>query len=467
VAIRPSSGGGKTEFTPPRLVVVADVVAPPGYRIEAAAAGLSFPSGVAFDEQNRPYVTEAGYSYGEVFLRPRLVRIEPDGSTTVIAAGKNGPWNGVAYHNGAFFVAEGGVMEGGRILRIDGDGKITALVENLPSMGDHHANGPAVGPDGWLYFSVGTVTNAGVVGEDNAKFGWLERFPQLHDIPGQDIQLTGENFRTSNPLTPARFDRATTGAFAPFGTPSQPGQIIPGQIPCSGAVHRIRPEGGAIELVAWGLRNPFGLSFDPGGRLFVSENSFDVRGSRPVWGTGDVLWEIKPGTWYGWPDYHAGKPLHESEHFKAPWKRAPRFLLADHPNVPPSPAAFFGVHSSACGLDFSRSAQFGHEGDAFVALFGDMAPGVGKVVAPVGFRVMRVDLDSGVVHDFLVNRGRVHGPASWLKSGGLERPVAVRFDNTGEALYIVDFGVMTHPRKGPNPVPGTGVLWRVTREPTS
>jgi hypothetical protein len=73
---------------------------------------------------------------------PKLLRVETDGRTTVIASGeRNGPWTGVTFHNGAFFIAEGGVMEGGRILRITKDGAITALISALPSYGDHHTNG--------------------------------------------------------------------------------------------------------------------------------------------------------------------------------------------------------------------------------------------------------------------------------------------------------------------------------------
>ena len=34
------------------------------------------------------------------------------------------------------------------------------------------------------------------------------------------------------------------------------------------------------------------------------------------------------------------------------------------------------------------------------------------------------------------------GPASKIKSNGLERPVSVRFNPAGDALYVVDFGVL-------------------------
>jgi glucose/arabinose dehydrogenase len=227
---------------------------------------------------------------------------------------------------------------------------------------------------------------------------------------------------------------------------------------------KIPPGGGPVELVAWGLRNPYGLAFDPQDRLYVTENSFDVRGSRSVFGAGDQLWRIEPGAWYGWPDFHGGRPLSESDHFKAPGQPAPGFLLASVPTVPRAPDALLGVHACATGLDFSRSEGFGYVGDAFIALFGDMAPATGKVLGPVGYRVVRVEVQTGVVEDFALNRrGRVTGPASLVGGTGLERPVACRFSPEGDALYVVDFGVMTVTDKGPEPRPKTGVLWRITR----
>ena len=46
------------------------------------------------DDQDRVYIVEAGYSYGEDFTVPRLLRLEPDGHLTVIVtADTSGPWN--------------------------------------------------------------------------------------------------------------------------------------------------------------------------------------------------------------------------------------------------------------------------------------------------------------------------------------------------------------------------------------
>jgi len=239
--------------------------------------------------------------------------------------------------------------------------------------------------------------------------------------------------------------------------------VISGRVPCNGAIMRVAPEGGTVELVAWGLRNPFGLAFAADGQLYVTENAFDDRGSRPVWGAGDVLWRITPGSWYGWPDHAEGQSVTKSD-FKPPGKPQPLALLARPPGTPPRPAAILGVHASANGVDFSRSAAFGHVGRAFIAEFGDQSPTVGKVLHPVGFRVVTVDTGNGRIEDFAVNRGERNGPASKIGGGGLERPLGLRFSPDGQSLYLVDFGVLLMSEKGPAPQQRTGVLWRVARE---
>lgn len=461
--MRASKGGGQVRAAGPRVIDTADIGLVPGYKIELVAEGLTFPSGIAFDDTGRLYVTESGYAYGEVWNAPKLIRIGEDGGQTTVAVGeRNGPWTGVTFHDGSFYIAEGGQAEGGKILKVSPAGEMEALVGDLPGMGDHHTNGPVI-HNGYIYFGQGTATNSGVVGEDNADFGWLLRNPGFHDIPCEDIVLTGENYTSANVLTDAPGDTATTGAYTAFGTATSAGQIIKGRVPCTGSIMRVPVEGGETEVVAWGFRNPFGLAFSPAGRLYVTENGYDGRGSRPVWGAGDVLWEIKQGMWYGWPDFSAGKPIKTDEEFTAPGKGEVKPLLQRYPNQPPEPAAVLGVHSSSNGLDFSTNAAFGYRGEAFIAQFGDMAPGVGKVLSPVGFKVVRVNVENGVVRDFAVNKGKRNGPASWLKSGGLERPLAVKFDPSGEALYIADFGVMRTGGGGPQPQVKTGVIWKITK----
>ncbi|PRY10675.1 glucose/arabinose dehydrogenase [Pontibacter ummariensis] len=459
-----SDGGGQGRIRMDVRPVDPEAIAlPAGYQAEVVATGLTFPTGAAFDAQGRLYVIESGYSYGEIFFEPRLLRVEPDGSLTTIATGvKNGPWTGITYYKGNFYVAEGGELLGGRILRISPDGNITSLVEDLPTMGDHHTNGPVISADGQLYFSLGTATNSGVVGPDNYDYGWLKRYPDFHDIPCEDIVLVGRNYVSDLPPEPESAEHVT-GAYSPYGTATTEGQVIEGRIPCSGAVMRIPVNGGAApELVAWGFRNPFSLAFSPAGRLYVTENAYDVRGSRPVWGVADNLWEVQQGKWYGWPDY-AGGELIDGERYEAPNKKVPNPILARHPSKPPKPVAKLGVHSSSNGLDFSRSDAFGYKGEAFIAQYGDLAPGVGKVLAPVGFKVIRVNVETGVVTEFAANKGKMVAPASKLMTGGLERPISVKFSPDGESLYIVDFGIMETGEEDLNPEVETGVIWKITK----
>jgi glucose/arabinose dehydrogenase len=460
-SLRASSGGGEIGKVQGRALVPSDVVVPSGFTIEPVLRGLTFPTGVTFDGSGVVYVVEAGYSYGEMFTTATLLRLERDGSVRVIATGENGPWTGVTFHTGNFYVSEGGEVEGGRILRITSQGEKTTLVDGLPGRADHHTNGPVFGPDGWLYFGQGTATNSGVVGADNAKLGWLKRHPDVHDVPCRDVQLRGVNFESENPLDAGK-QRVTTGAYLPYGTPSVAHQTIAGKLPCNGAIFRIRPEGGPLELVAWGFRNPFGLAFDAQGRLFVTDNGADERGSRPIFGAADSLFRVEPGAWYGWPDYTEGRPLAQ-DRYAPPFGPKLVALLEPEPGVPPKPVAYLPVHASADGFDISRSPSFGHVGQAFVAMFGDQAPEVGKVIAPVGFKVVRVNLETGVSYDFVVNRGDRSGPASLLESGGLERPVAARFDPSGSALYVVDFGILASKDGRVEPQAQTGALWKIRR----
>jgi hypothetical protein len=88
----PNRGGGEIDRPKKRMIAALDVAMFPGYVIEPVASGLTFPTGVTFDDKGQIYVVEAGYSYGEVFLTPKLVRVGLGGERVTIAKGENGPW---------------------------------------------------------------------------------------------------------------------------------------------------------------------------------------------------------------------------------------------------------------------------------------------------------------------------------------------------------------------------------------
>jgi glucose/arabinose dehydrogenase len=106
--------------------------------------------------------------------------------------------------------------------------------------------------------------------------------------------------------------------------------VIPGQVKASGTILRMRPDGSDLQVYAWGLRNPFSVRWGPDGRLYASDNGYDERGPRPIANAPDMLWHIREGAWYGWPDYAAGIPVTDPR-FRSRRGPAPRFLMAAHP----------------------------------------------------------------------------------------------------------------------------------------
>jgi glucose/arabinose dehydrogenase len=306
---------------------------------------------------------------------------------------------------------------------------------------------------------VGSATNSGIVGPDNAAFEWLPDFPDTHDVPAFDVTLAGVNMESHDVLGDQR-TAVRTGAFVPYRTETQRGQVIPGSVK-STALLRCDLDGGNLEIVAWGLRNPHGIDFHPDGRLFVTEHGMDSR-NRHIIGDYDDFYEIVQGAWYGWPDFASGLPLDDPRWGAGGTARGP--LLAGHPDPdPPKPFVTFEPHAAANGFAFSRGGAFGFEGDAFVALFGDLAPvTTPRILSPRGYKVARVDMANRRVIDFAVNR--IEGPASKLPHGGFERPSHCAFGPDG-MLYVIDFGEIDIAPEAPGVrlQAGTGTLWRIRR----
>jgi glucose/arabinose dehydrogenase len=421
----------------------------PGYKIEPILWNLTIPSTITFDDNGSMYVAESGYSYGEFKPIPRILKLDDKGHLSVLVdRGLNGAITDLEFnkHNGLLYASHRGVISA-----IDGGGHIKDLIVGLPSMGDHQNNQIAFGPDGRLYFGQGTVTNTGVAGEDSYAYGWLKTSPELHDIPGKDIRLSGQNFESANPLTPQNFsDYATTGAFVPFGTSTHKGEVIKGQTKCSGCIISSKLDGTDLKVVAWGLRNPYGMAFGNDGKtLLFDNNGADERGSRRVGNDSDKVYTIdisKPNdiaNWYGWPDYFGnGQPVtdprfrSESQPSNVPLQ----FLMQDHPPVQ-KPLSLLGEGVAVTQAEFSNSSIFGFKGMAFIGEFGTAGPLIhtfAQITTPMpgftptirGQKVVMLDPKTGNYTDFVsLNRidSRFH-------------PTGVKFDLKGDAMYIADFG---------------------------
>lgn len=438
------------------------ILVPEGYAVEVVAKELNAPVHCTFDDEGNCYVVESGH---KIDVPPRILKLDPAQGTWetffTLPAERwhvTGAMTGACWHEGYLYV-----MNTDTLFRLDANGEnLEEMVTDLPGIGDHQANYPVLGPDGKLYFAVGTATNSGVVGGDDYAFEWLPKHPEFHDIPGADITLVGRNWEMPNFLGDVT-EKVRTGAYSPFGTPTEPGQVVKGRVKCTGSVLRCDPDGSNLELVAWGLRNPYGLAFHPDGRLFAVEHGMDERSHRYIFDDPDDFYEIHEGAWYGWPDFASGIRLDDPYWGEGGRGRAP--VLAEHPDPnPPKPLVTFKTHAAANGVDFCRDETFGFAGDAFVALYGDLAPitTLKRALEPAGFKVVRVDMASGEVVDFAVNK--FVGPASKLPHEGFERPSHCQFGPDG-ALYVVDYGIIRIAPEagGIRMQQGTGTVWRIRR----
>ena len=430
--------------TSPHETVELQLQVAPGYAIRKVADQFSAPVGVSVSDRGDLYVAEAGRSEGTL---PRVVKLGAGNNRTTVASDFPAPLTGLTWHDGRLYVAYAGGVD----VLDPATGNHHPILAKLPARGDY-ANGAVVfGPDGKLYFGIGSATNSGVVGQDNLKSGWVARYPEFRDIPCKDVKVKGNNFTVTNPLTKDPQDMATTGAFSAFGSTTARNQVITGAVPCTGSILRANPDGTDLQLVAWGLRQPAGLHFGPDSELYFTMQGFEDRGSRPIVGDRDYFYRAVSGQWYGWPDF-AGNRSVTNEQFQKPSLPVTP-LLAARPAQPPQPITSFAHGSGAAGLLFPPES-FGLGGDALAALSGPGQP----QESPAGHMVVRINPGTGTVAPFIKNGAP--GPASARDLPGLERPVALAASPRG-TVYLLDAGQSRPGPGGLESVPGTGVLWRI------
>lgn len=222
-------------------------VTDPAYELELVTSepNLVTPVGLSFDDRGRLLVVESHTHFRpEDYQGPpadRIRIVEPDGAI------KRSFYEGTKYTMGLRPGPDGWMyvatrMEVFRLKDADGDGTAETREEvaRLETKGDYPHNGLsglAIGPDGKLYFGMG------------------ENLGEPYELIGSD------------------------------------GQRLPGGGE-GGNVFRCGLEGSGLERIATGFWNPFGLCFDPYGRLYAVDNDPDA--SPPC-----RLLHVVPGGDYG------------------------------------------------------------------------------------------------------------------------------------------------------------------------
>lgn len=407
--------------------------------LECIASGLNFPTSFAVGPDETFYLAESGLPFDGAPAGGRVWRIRAGHAPECLWKDLRAPVNGLTLDGDRLYLSEGG--NPGRLSALNlRTGSWSVILDGLPGGGNYHTNQVAVGPDGWLYFGQGAATNSGIVGPDGRDLSWLRRMDHAHDIPGRDVVLTGWN-ATAVWSEEGAERGAVTGAFQPFGMATTAGQRIPGRVPCTAAVMRCRRDGTGLELVAWGLRNPYGLGFLPDGRLLAIDIGLNDRGSRPVGNAPECLYEVVAGRWYGWPDFAAGRPVTEPDYLPRRGQ-PPAFLLANHEELgePPRPLLTLPAHAAPTRFAVGSSGD-----ELWMTLFGDKRPVTGPEGPRCGRQVVRVDLGTGTVTPLA-------GPQ-------FARPIDVAY--AGGAIHILDFGEYEMLAGGGlRAKAGTGALWR-------
>ncbi len=372
---------------------------PAGYRAEVVEKNLAAPVMIAFDNKGRMLIAESGTAGRGA---TQVVRIENNGNRTVLAdvtdLGNQLPLTAMAYHDDKIFIAHGGTIS-----VLEQDGKVYRdLITGLPGNGDYPI-GQLAFQGAVMYFTIGTVTNSGVVAKDDISNTWLnnDQLAKQHDIPCQDIQLTRELFNKTSP-------------YSELGK-SQPGAKISGNVKCNGALLRANTDGSRLQVYAWGFRNPYDLQMGPDNNFYILNQGIQDRGARPFAKGTDCIYKLTEGQWYGWPDFDCGTAL-------------PKPVIAKHPVAKPAePVAKLDINSGAAGFGFAPSNDWGKTTDVFVALSENK-------------KIVRVDTTNGEVNDFI--------------TGGFDVPVDVEFSSDG-AMYVIDAGI-------PNSS-NSGAIWRISR----
>ena len=240
----------------------AHITALPGFKVELIRSAQSDEGSwvaLAFDPRGRIVIAREDRG---------LLRLTASSNGTIRVETINTnllECRGLLFAHGALYVNANNSKGLHRLRDLDGDDQFEAveLLKATPGGVGHGRNQLALGPDGMIY-----------------------------SIHGDDVGFPREGVSTNSPmrhyaedrLLPCEWDKHLFNASAkmPFG-------------------HLIRtdPEGRSWELVAGGLRNPYGIDFNESGDLFTFDADMEWDAGMPWYHPTRVL-HLVPGGDYGW-----------------------------------------------------------------------------------------------------------------------------------------------------------------------
>jgi hypothetical protein len=218
-----------------------------------------------------------------------------DNTWSVFASGLQEPLGIVEEENGSFLVMQR--CELTRVMDRDGDGvadRFENLCDDFGVSGNYHefAFGPAISPEGDYFIALNVASGLGTISQE---------------VRGDFLDIG--------------FPR--DGFYGDWKKHRDDIGRMYSRVPYRGWVLKIDAKTGEVTPWASGFRSPDGIGFDHEGRLYVSDNQGDWRGTSP-------LYHVERGGFYGHPaslpwteGYSSGDPLHiPVEELNATRKRA-------------------------------------------------------------------------------------------------------------------------------------------------
>lgn len=376
---------------------------PRGFCLQEIARGLLRPRQLTFAPTGQLLVAESGRGWARQRGRVGVLTRQPDGrwSADSFLLGLDRP-HGIAWRDGHLWVAAADrIVKAPLDLGLARAEQATTVLGPLPATGRHVHKTLGFGPDGALYFSIGSGTDNGA---PNGSRDGPDPCPEAEAL---------------EPLA------------------------------ARGVVNRWDPSTGRLTVFARGLRNNLGLAWHPtSGSLWGVENARDyIDRQDPTLSDAllphEELNHLVEGGRYGWPycyDDNLVSPEYARSTRQACAREAP-------------PAQLLPAHAAPISVLFYTGAMFPGpwRGRAFVTYHGYRATGHRVVTVPFGAD----GRPSGPAEDFIngweERPGRPHGHLLGLAQG----PDGALYlsDDVGGFVYRVAYGESALEAPAPPPPP--------------